>query len=1847
MKKNLLFAILCVLGLFGTLNAQVVTIDGTVGGYEASTSNQVPVYNNYEYAITQQYYTAAEIGKSSGTIESIAFKTTETGTYPFTRTLTIYMVNTSEDNFGIGGKTTKAMADTDVVFEGEVTFAQADAWTTIELTTNFEYTGENVLVCVNDATGSFISNSNGLGGSSYFSTFDCIYEFPIDGNPNDLGKAYRVLHKKRSNGAYNATTANSSCTQTKTVPFVQFTFTSSGDVTPTAPTLNSPKNGDTDIFNPSLDFTLGNSTTHYKILRAEASGTNSGEYSILQDWTKKTDNAVSYQTSHLKQNTTYYWKVIARNGEGDNALTTESSVYIFTTKQFSAPGAIEYAYPDGHQDLVNPKFTWEFGADTEEYQVLIDGVVVKDWTNPGSATTGEYQTSGLSSGEHTWQVNVRNSAGTTEGTVYTFSVQSLPDNVTPISPADGATGVTSNIVTFKFAPNTTHYKLMMSDTNKDEMFYFSTNQGGTGDKWTSTNGIEEMSFAMPFFAAGKTFYWTVEVQNAVGERTINGTEKATIYSFIANETLPVTNTDPTNGAANLDNNPTLKWKYNGKATHYQVYLGIGANNLEAQGWIERATEATGLVPNGSFQTSNLNLTANTTYYWRVDVKDANGNVYEGATWSFLSHLPAPGVPTVSQTENPTTEIDPTSETTIAWNALEGVQGYNVYLGTEKLNAEILSAEETSYTIAANTLQHNMDPGYDIYVEAVYTSGEETTTKRSEAINVTVTGVGYLSVTVKDVTTPTEKNVAGATITLTQIKDEWENTEDLNVSYTFTTDENGQYLSSKEGNERPLIGTYKISVEKENYTQKLAEDESDEIVITYNETTTKKLTLVLNIPDNVTPVTPEDEAEGVTDHTIVWDFAEGTDEYRFYFGKSFAGLERLCDWTAVGENNRMEFKLSGLEANTTYYWAVDVKNNLGARQAFDDNAADVAVYSFTTNETLPVTNTDPTNGKANLTDPTLTWDYNGNATHYQVYFGTDANDLEAQGWSERAPKEEGTGLVSTGSFLTADLNERTTYYWRVDVKDANEDVYEGETWSFVSTLPAPVATANQTQIVPSASMTYGETTIAWNALEGVQGYNVYLGTEKLNAEILSAEVTEYTIEAITEKLQYNMNTGYDIYVEAVYELGTSMSEAVNVKVTGTGLLNAKIVKSFNTYLGVDSATITLTQLEDEFRNVYEGNGKQYTFTTNAEGKCNESVLNGIYKVEVSRKYYDTKTIDNVVFKQGETTNLSDSDVIPYVILKADPAYVFEVSIDDISFNSIHIYLENSEWETAPAGHYIVYLKNGDNIEKILTPNQDNPNPWFSSFGVESIRFKYYGWENLSKGSYQFGVAKAEDQINWSATVERNYAVFVKDGNWSDKNNWTYNTLPGVNDEIHVRAAATIAEDEAITAGEIYIESDGSLTINGSLTAEAIYNNATANAVCLNDGGQLRQGNAKLSGVFNMNIATPTNWNNTTNKDGWQFIASPFTDAKVEAWTTGNYDFYKYDGTQQLEWINEKDGINEDFEKVFVQGRGYLASRESESKTITLSGEFNNATSYTWEGLTYNEANDPNDPSSQNLANFYLLGNPFTFNMDMTKASYNNLIEGVAIVNAEGGYTYVGVNQDTTTIPVGDGFFVKVKEPQNATDVISLSYPARSSREKSSSINLVATSKAGQDNVVINFDGQAEGFDKLQNFNDEIATVCVVENDKAYGIYNCDSDVNEIEVTFVAKQMDSYSLSFDIKGEFETVTLVDRMTGVETDMIEESEYSFIATSKDMKNRFVVRFDNGQRTTDNSQFVYQSGEELILSIEGSVQIVDMMGRVVYSAEHSNGSNRISVSEFNNAAYVVRVVNGNGVKTQKVVIY
>ena len=498
------------------------------------------------------------------------------------------------------------------------------------------------------------------------------------------------------------------------------------------------------------------------------------------------------------------------------------------------------------------------------------------------------------------------------------------------------------------------------------------------------------------------------------------------------------------------------------------------------------------------------------------------------------------------------------------------------------------------------------------------------------------------------------------------------------------------------------------------------------------------------------------------------------------------------------------------------------------------------------------------------------------------------------------------------------------------------------------------------------------------------------------------------------------------------------------------------------------------------------------------------------------------------------------------------------------------------------------------------------------------------------------SEVETQIVWSNdVVKQGPATFegTVSTDWNLAENWSTGSVPADGAEVTINANAVITG--AVNVSNVTINAGTSLTVanGGALTVTGTISQASNYLLVLEEGGQIFQNNNNVTARFRMSIDNPSDWSDETNKDGWQFISMPMADVTYD-WFTGaddeyEYDLYKYDGSQDLEWLNHKAGSFAETE--FISGKGYLASLK-DAETATVYGTLNTATSKTW-GQYYVYDKD--------LANFQLIGNPFTFDMDMTKLnSYETMVAGYAVVNANGEYEY----KTDGTVKVGEGFFVKV-----ATDYAQLIYDhnAKSTRSSSNnSLNITATGNAGKDNVVINLAGKSEGFDKLQNFNDAIATVYVAEGGKNYGIYNCDADVQEVELSFNANQMGNYTISIEPNGKFQTVTLVDRFTGIETNMLVE-DYHFTAMSNVNTNRFIIKMVNGQQTTDNSHFVFQSGEDLIIDAEGTVQIIDVMGRVLVSDEVESTNNRINVSGFQNGTYMVRVINGSEVKVEKVVIY
>ena len=166
--------------------------------------------------------------------------------------------------------------------------------------------------------------------------------------------------------------------------------------------------------------------------------------------------------------------------------------------------------------------------------------------------------------------------------------------------------------------------------------------------------------------------------------------------------------------------------------------------------------------------------------------------------------------------------------------------------------------------------------------------------------------------------------------------------------------------------------------------------------------------------------------------------------------------------------------------------------------------------------------------------------------------------------------------------------------------------------------------------------------------------------------------------------------------------------------------------------------------------------------------------------------------------------------------------------------------------------------------------------------------------------------------------------------------------------------------------------------------------------------------------------------------------------------------------------------------------------------------------------------------------------------------------------------------------------------------------------------------------------------MKNFNEKIAKVFVYENDVRYGIYNCDAETEQIDVFFETKQMDNYTISVEADGKFESVILVDCASGVETNVLLE-DYSFMSSSQ----RFVLKIRQQSKVDNQSHFAYMSGNELIIEAQGLIQIFDVMGRIHYSDEMTDDKNRIDLSSYMSGTYMVRVVDGDNVRTEKIVVY
>lgn len=427
----------------------------------------------------------------------------------------------------------------------------------------------------------------------------------------------------------------------------------------------------------------------------------------------------------------------------------------------------------------------------------------------------------------------------------------------------------------------------------------------------------------------------------------------------------------------------------------------------------------------------------------------------------------------------------------------------------------------------------------------------------------------------------------------------------------------------------------------------------------------------------------------------------------------------------------------------------------------------------------------------------------------------------------------------------------------------------------------------------------------------------------------------------------------------------------------------------------------------------------------------------------------------------------------------------------------------------------------------------------------------------------------------------------------------------------------------------------VTINGNalLTAHYLGNKDVGNLVVEN--GNV-DSNGGVFGTFLNHIEASSEWGveNAAN-DGWYGISSPIGDVETSSVSglyvsePNDFDLYSYSEEDAI-WLNSKFEEN-DFSKIKI-GNGYLYASK-EGTTLQFSGEFN--TKDVYENVSYLSENE-------SLKGFNLLGNPFP------KAITLSNIEGVefsgfyVVTDAGAWAAHVG-NEDV--INPCEAFLVQT----DSNAEICIKKDASSKRNNVENQGFIVVKVESNEYADIayaflcNESENVMEMSKISHNNTAIHSVSINRNAIAafYG------DVSEIPVSFKAATTGKYKIRLKIndiaKRKISFLHLIDRFSGKEIDMLIENDYEFIGSPRDNENRFIIKLNPENCNSENDNFVFQNDNNLIVNGNGTLQIIDMLGRVVFNKEIDDGT--VRVENLEKGAYIVMVI-GDGVKTQKIVI-
>lgn len=460
-----------------------------------------------------------------------------------------------------------------------------------------------------------------------------------------------------------------------------------------------------------------------------------------------------------------------------------------------------------------------------------------------------------------------------------------------------------------------------------------------------------------------------------------------------------------------------------------------------------------------------------------------------------------------------------------------------------------------------------------------------------------------------------------------------------------------------------------------------------------------------------------------------------------------------------------------------------------------------------------------------------------------------------------------------------------------------------------------------------------------------------------------------------------------------------------------------------------------------------------------------------------------------------------------------------------------------------------------------------------------------------------------------------------GNWSDGTKWIKGTVPTSSNDVAINAACTIPSNGIAQASNIIIAGSSS-----SLTIE--------------DGGQLIiPTGSTVAATFKKNMPATKNGKDDIVVTGWELISSPTNNgtddggsyenfASVTHLTDASYVLFKYD-EKKRQWINSNHE-GDVFTKLYV-GQGYLYGNTT-GKTVEFTGNVNSAESYTCS-LTYNVK------EGDNLAGFNLIGNPYSHelvwstNVDRT-------------TNVSNGYYKIVDDAFETTLyktPIApmQGILVQAQAVSQSVTFYNEEISGDKGEKANADNIMFKVENSEYSDVAYALFDKGYGLNKISHRGENVPMLYIPQDGTNYAIAMMDDNTNSFNLNFEAKTTGRYTLSYKLDGEFNYLHVIDRATGEDIDMLLEGSYSFIGSPMDNAQRFIVRLGYLPNYEDNGEdiFAYQSGNDIIVSGEGELQIFDVMGRKVSTM------NIYGVETISGIAQGVYIFRMEG-KTQKIVV-